>query len=371
MNASKAYFENLNYTLSNEDTRVEHGLLREGAAAVMAIAGSGARVLPLLARNPARLDVVDLSREQLLLCELRIAAARRLSRPEFLYFLGYRGGLDSGEPCGKDQGDDRYEIFRSLKLGEECREFWESTRERWAPRGFILLGKWENHFQKLGQIFRKGFRMSFLPIFEAHTLEEQQELYRKHWRPWLVRNFLRVVASEYVFNRFLYKGHFSGTKGRATESRPPWQFLDDEFRRIFTTTLVRKNYFMQVLFLGRIYFEEGLPLEAQPLTLERVKAVSTEVAFHQADLVSAVGRAPYEFYSLSDTISYLPEETARGILTLLHSESPAGSVAVIRSFLRAPLIEPVSGWSRDEEAERKAALLDGTSVYQFHVFGRS
>ena len=38
------YFESLNYTLANEDTRVEYLLLKEKANNVFCIGGSGSRV---------------------------------------------------------------------------------------------------------------------------------------------------------------------------------------------------------------------------------------------------------------------------------------------------------------------------------------
>lgn len=366
-----AYFEKLNYTLSNEDTRVEHALLPENARSVFAIAGSGARVLPLIARDPAELEIIDLAREQLHLCELRIAAARALSHSEYLFLLGYRGGLDSGDPASNETGDSRLKLFERLELSPDCREFWRAHARQWEPHGFVLLGKWENHFQKLGKIFRRGLRMDVRPVFEAQSLEEQRELYRKHFKPVVFRNFLRVVASEFVFNKFLYKGHFSGSSGHATESRAPWRFIDEEFRRLFTTTLVRKNYFLQVLFLGRIYYEEGLPLEAQPAVLEAIKRSKTRVIFTQGNLLEKLPARPFDFISLSDTISYLSQEDAARVLELLHAGTPAGARMVIRSFLKAPTAIRSAGWTLEEDENRRAHALDGTGVYQFHIFRKN
>ncbi|MCM2321766.1 MAG: BtaA family protein [Oligoflexia bacterium] len=366
-----AYFEKLNYTLSNEDTRVEYALLPPGAKRVFAIAGSGARVLPLIARNPEELEIVDLSRAQLDLCELRVAAARALSYPEFLFFLGYRGGIAAPAEVETDVSDDRMALFQRLELSPSCREFWLSCAAQWQPRGFILLGKWESHFQALGKLFRQGFRMNFRPIFEAQSLEEQQALYRKHWKPTLFRNFLRMAASELVFNKFLYHGHFSGASAVKTESRPPWKFLDDEFRRLFTTKLVRKNYFLQVLFLGGIHFEEGLPLEARPEIVEAVRASRTRLVTTQGNLLEVLPTKPFDFLSLSDTISYLPEDAATELLQKLHPATPAGSRAVIRSFLRAPTQLRQDGWELDTQECRKAFERDGTGVYRFFIYRKT
>ena len=359
-----AYFEKLNYSLSNEDTRIEHELLRPSLARVFSIAGSGARVLPLVAKNPETLDVIDLAEAQLFLVELRLAAARRLDYEEFLFFLGYRGAL----PGGESGGDSRAQLFKKLELSEKCRAFWLEHEAEWAPRGFVLLGKWENHFQKLGFLFRNVLRMNVAPIFEAQSLEEQKELYKKYWHPVIFRNFLRLVANEYVFNKFLYKGHFAGSAENKTESRAPWKFLDEEFYRLFTTTLVRKNYFLQVLFLGFIRYEEGLPLEAHRSIVDAVKKSKTQLAYHQGNLLEFVKKTPYQFISLSDTISYLDQDDATNILQNLHPQTAAGSHMVIRSFLKAPQKIETRGWRARLDLDSWAFNVDGTGVYQFHIF---
>jgi S-adenosylmethionine-diacylglycerol 3-amino-3-carboxypropyl transferase len=359
-----SYFEKLNYSLSNEDTRVEHNLLKDDATRVFSICGSGARVLPLIAKNPAELDCVDLAREQLFLCELRLAAARALTNEEYLYFLGYRGGLFSistGE-------DDRMKLFNKLELSAECREFWQSMSQWWLPRGFIFLGKWEQHFQKVGKIVRDYLRFDMWPIFEAHTMEKQLELFEKHWRPKFFSLILKLVANEWVFNKFLYKGHFAGASKHRTEARPPYQFLDEEFTRMFTTTLVRKNYFLQLLFLGGIYFEEALPIEAQPSTLDAIRRSKTKMNYRQENLLEVLKSSTYDFVSLSDTISYLPADAANQILQLLPSDTSSGAQVVIRSFLRAPNEVDSKGWRFESDLNRWARDLDTTGVYEFHIY---
>ncbi len=360
------YFQSLNYTLSNEDTRIEWKLLKENVNSVFCIGGSGARVLPLLAKNPKRLDVIDLSIEQLALVELRVAAAKNLNRDEFLFLLGYRGGI----PGNSVTGDDRIEIFLSLKphLSEKTYRFWMERKNAWIPRGFILLGRWEGHFQKMGRVFREVLRIDTRPIFEAHSLEEQARLFKKHFKPLVFKAFVRIAASEFVFNRFLYKGHFSGQADRRTETRAPSAFIEEEFTRLFTRTLIRKNYFLQILFLGGIYYEEGLPLEAREDVLTAVKASATELQYRQDNLINVLKETPYDFVSLSDTISYIPESEANSLLTNLPRGTRTGARIVIRSFLRRPPKIAGTGWTKMKAEEEWARDLDTTGVYEFDIF---
>ncbi|MBK7891262.1 MAG: DUF3419 family protein [Bdellovibrionales bacterium] len=363
---SEQYFHNLNYTLSNEDTRVEHSLLKPNASSVFTIGGSGSRVLPLIARNPKQMHVVDLSTEQLALIELRHAAARCLSRDEFLFFMGYRGGL----PNDSSLDDSRFDLFHKLDLSPETAAFWREREHIWKPRGFIFLGRWENHFQKLGRVFRDVLRIDSRPIFEAHSLEEQRRLFEKHFKPLVFRAFVKIAASEFVFNKFLYKGHFSGSASVKTESRPPSVFIEEEFTRLFTETLIRKNYFLQVLFLGGILYEEGLPLEARTDILEAIKVSETKVNYMKADLTTVISQNTYDFLSLSDTISYLPTDIAGNLLKTLPFDTRPGSRVVIRSFLRRPPELTAAGWIRLPEEEKRAVQLDTTGVYEFDIFER-
>lgn len=359
------YFDGLNYSLANEDTWIEYSLLETNLERVLSVAGSGARCMPLLARNPKVLDLVDLSEPQLFLAELRIQAARSLTYEEWLFFMGYRGSLP-GDPM---LVGDRRQLLEKIKgLRPDTFKFWNDRSDAWTSRGFIFLGKWESHFQKIGFLFRNILQCDFEPVFEAQTLEEQTKLYEKEWPKFRWNSFLKIVASEFIFDRFLYKGHFSGKSDRKTEEKSVSRFVHDEFRRLFTTQLVRKNYFIQTLFLGRIKFEEGLPLEAQRDVFDAVKASTTEVRYLKGSMLDPMAQQAYNFVSLSDTISYLPEELANPLLQRMHAETPNGCVMVIRSFLRAPTAMDKTGWNLDGEKAQWAQSVDGTGIYRFQIY---
>lgn len=360
------YFSDLNYTLSNEDTRIEYSLMPANAQRVFSIAGSGARCLPLIAKNPKFLDVVDLSVAQLYLVELRLAAVKSLSYEEYLFFMGYRGALQSGN----DLGNSRWDIFLKLNLRKETLDYWTERRSGWEPKGFILLGRWEAHFQKLGYLFREVLKCDFSKIFEAQSLSEQQDLYDRYWPKIRWSTFLRVAASEYVFNKFLYKGHFSGGSEK-TEERPPWKMVIEEFERLFRTQLVRKNYFMQILFLGKIAYEEGLPFEAHESVFYEVKKSETQINYIQGNMLETLAQNSYEFISLSDTISYLDQKSANQILQNLNKEVPSKSTMVIRSFMKAPTKIDTTGWQELTEQNEIAHTNDGTGVYKFHIFQKN
>lgn len=360
------YFTDLNYSLANEDTQIEYNLMNDSTKSVFSISGSGARCLPLLAKNPAALDIVDMSLPQLFLAELRVQAAKSLSYEEFLYFLGYRGGIQNENK----EASDRLELFHQLKLSKPCLDYWLKDHKAWTRKGFIFLGRWEKHFQKIGVLFRNILKCDISEVFTAQTLEEQIEIYQQVWPSTRWNTFLRLAASEYIFNKFLYKGHFSGDNKVRTEAKPPHLFIRDEFERVFTTQIVRKNYFMQILFLGRIIYEEGLPFEAHRRIFEQIKTSRSEILYHHSDLITVLKKKSYDFISLSDTISYLSDDIAIELLQEITPQNAVGSRIVFRSFMKYPEGLKTKGWKQLNDLEIESKKNDGTAVYNFHIFER-
>lgn len=358
------YFSGLNYSLANEDTSVEFRLLHENARHVFVIPSSGAQALPLLARHPQRMDIADISEPQLFLTELRLAALRACSYEEWLYFMGYRGGVQS---VTGEIRETRRELFARLDLRAGTRDYWQKSIDLWADQGFITLGRWERFFLKLSKGIRTTLRYDFQKFFDPETLEKQREVYDKQWPDIRFRAFLEIVTSDWLMNRVLYRGSFSGKKGRRTSELPPAAELEKRYRLLFENHLARKNFFLQMLFLGGIKHEEGLPIEAQRDVFEAAKAAKTEVRYIVGSLTDLLPLEPYDFMHLSDVISYLEPKDTANIVPSLHADCPKGAMVVARTFLKSPAVFEAPGWSRDREAEIWSSRTDGTGVYDFLI----
>ena len=207
-----------------------------------------------------------------------------------------------------------------------------------------------------------------MEIFQVQSIEEQKRLYQKYFKKKLFRYFLKIFASEYVFNKYLYKGHFPTTKMKSNQDKPLWKFFEDNIERIFTTTLVRKNYFFQLIFLGRIYFEEGLPLEAHRKTINQIKKSTSKFIYTQGDLRERLMDSKWDFISLSDVISYLPELEANNFLQKISPQMNPSSKIVIRSFLRTLKNIDDRGFQSESLLEEWAFKQDSTSVYNFNIY---
>lgn len=356
-----SYFQGLNYSLANEDTRIEYDLLPDNVNSVFSVCGSGGRVLPLIAKNPAEVHVVDLSETQLKLFRLRYAAALELNRDEFLFLLGYV----------KDAPLLRVDLLQRLKLPPEDEKFWKSQEDLWRGDGFIYLGKWERHFMKLGRFFRLIPGVNVAPLFEAKNLAEQKEILHRHWKPAFFKNYTKIVLNEWVSNKLLYKGTFAGASKLKTKELSTAEMVFQEFNDLFLHTHVRSNYFLNMIFLNHVSYPEAYPCECSEEVLLKVKKAGPKIVFEQKNLLTLLKQRPHDFYSLSDTFSYMKDEEVGSFLSTLPSEIPKGSKMVIRTFMRKPHFTISSPWKTDLKRNEELAREDCTRVYEFTVLEKS
>src|SRR5690349_17889002 len=81
----------LYYSHVNEDNRIERQLLQVSAATtVVAVAGSGERVIALLDQDMCKeVHAVDINQEALFLLELKLTALKALPVEDYLGFCGH------------------------------------------------------------------------------------------------------------------------------------------------------------------------------------------------------------------------------------------------------------------------------------------
>ena len=364
----KGPISELDYTLTREDAWVEYGLLQQEGSKILSSGGSGARLIPLLARNPAQLDVIARNEAQRCMIELRLSALRALTFKDYCLLLGYQEG----------NAEQRLELFKSLPLSAPTRKFWEEHRSLWCPRGFLLLGRWENHFVRLGNLLKKLAWMKAEPLFSAQTVSEQQALVKKHWSERKFKLFLRIALSEFITNRFLHVSGFRDDdddgedEDPAKALEPAWKAVSRHSTRLFHETLLRKNFFAQLLFLGRLPYTEGFPPEAQPELFQAAKACATVPKVQIGGLVELSQAQPYDFYSLSDNLSRLEPGSALHFVERLPKGIHCGARVISRNLLkRKAKIQVPEGWKRRPLLEWEAETRDCTGVYEFVILEKA
>lgn len=324
----RSYFDNLNYTLGNEDSSLEYDLLPKNTENVLAIAGSGSRILPLLAKHPKKLTCVDTSTKQLYITELRVETLKSLEYDKFLAFWDY--------PPYSLAPKDRKKVFKSLNLSRAANSFLSNLfkENKWGTP--LYLGKWEKTFITLSKInkFITGKKASDL-FYQKST--KQYFSYLKNCFPHKTLSFVVfILGNASVFNALLYKGRFP--KKNFPETLP--KFYLNAFNRLFNQGHARNNFFLQLLFFGKLIFPEGNPIECNKkiFSLAKEGIRKAQISYIQGDIVNVVSKIinPIDFISFSDVPSYFAGEVEKNYLQDIYPYLSARSLMVIRYYLHLP-----------------------------------
>ncbi|HYO72038.1 MAG TPA: DUF3419 family protein [Archangium sp.] len=353
------YFNHLNYSLGDEDTSVEHHILPPGTENVVAIAGSGGRVIPLLARSPANVTCIDISDTQLALTELRIAALKALEHPDYLGLLGYEE-MPAVRRC---------EIISGLSLSDPARMSLQPVVKAIASgERIIYLGRFERMLRTLARLNALFTRQGGRGLFEHQDLESQQRHLESKFPTGAWKLILMLLGNSAVLNSLLYRGDFP------KKNRPgsAYSIYRDIFDRLFRTIPARKSFFLQMVFFGELRYREGYLLECDPSVYQAAQqaARSSRIDFVRGDIIQHVQRGRgVGFVSLSDVPSFLPPRRDRGFLAAMKPGLTPGGLVVSRGHLR--VVEPdTRDFERVSSRYEQAIAAETTQLWTIDVFQR-
>jgi len=349
--------------MANEDSQLEYELLPTGSNHVVTISGSGSRVIPLLARQPKNLTVIDVSPSQLALCELRMESMRVLSYEEFLIFWGYQPKSNWNE--------QRKKIFNSLPLTPDFRTMLEQHFEHNGWEALLLDGRWEKTFIFFSKIAKLLLGKKWLErLFECRSIPEQTRLIEKDFPTLGWKTLLNLVGNAKTFNTLLYKGHFP--KKNIPDKIPV--FYQKSFARLFRLCPARENYFLQLCFTGKIQFPEGFPFEVNPKIFEQAKAslATTKIQYISSDLIEWIGKSKnISFVSTSDVVSYFSGELESHFLQWMKPGLDPNARIVVRSYLRIPEGQITTGFKDQTAQFQEFIQSEKTQMYHVQVWENS
>lgn len=352
------YFNALNYTLGNEDTSLELSILPEKTKHILTIAGSGSRVLPLLAKNPGLVTCVDLVKEQLYLTELRIESARALEHKEFLAFWGY--------PPTQCTPEIRRKFFERINLSRQSKNFWTVVfkSNRWDS--VLYLGRWEKTFDKLSRINRRMTGKKGSQLFDITSSEEHLEYLKSKFPHKTWSMLVRILGNAAVFNALLYRGKFPVKNIPGSMHN----FYMKAFDRLFKQGPTRNNLLLQLLFFGEIRFSGGNPIECDPRVFAKAKRglANTKIIYVHGDLIEAARKAetPIGFVSFSDVPSYFGGEVEKTFLQDIRGSLAPDAMIVIRNYLRIPSTD-LTGYESLTQDYRKFIDQEKFQVYLIDI----
>lgn len=355
---SKQYFKHLNYTLANEDTALEYTVLCNELEHVFCVCGSGSRVLPLLAKKPKILSLVDFSSEQIALTKLRLAAVEQLEYEEFLSLLGYKNDLN------------RIELFESLKLEVQVKDYLKNYFQTATQIPLIYQGQYEKALISISKIIKTilGKRVIF-EMKEIQTQAEFKTFLKSHFPHLRWKLILLVLGNSSFMNALLYKG--SHPKKNIPLSY--YQFYQNMFEKLFSLIIPSESFLIQMIFFGELIDLKGAPLEASKEIFMDMKAgiKNCQINFYHGDLVNIIKEKisrPIDFISFSDTLSYFPKELENSYLQDIAPRLNQNAISVHRYYLRKHFHLDTKGFNLITAQFRDEITQEKTQIYDIEIF---
>jgi S-adenosylmethionine-diacylglycerol 3-amino-3-carboxypropyl transferase len=323
-----------NYIVYNtcwEDPRIDRNLLQLQGSRLLTITSGGCNALEYLLDDPEIVWSVDANPCQNALLELKISLYKNGSWRTLFDFFG-RGGSSLAIP-----------IYRGLlreNLSGEAREYWDKNIQFFDPGigrpSFYFYGtSGVVAWNVLRYIKYKGMQDLVFRLLESETLEEQAYWYGEI-EPRLWGYILKFITRRRVMMTMLgvpsVQKEMIEIDGEKTD---PDTFIREVFRKIFTTTLLRENYFWRVYLTG-CYTEECCPEYLKEKNFEIIKERLERLNVTTATISDFLEHNDIKFthYNLLDHMDWLcshnPEELQRES-ELISMRSSGNPVLIFRS----------------------------------------
>lgn len=343
------------YSHVNEDNRVERQLLQqENCPTVIAIAGSGERVLALMDIDcTKKIIIIDSNIEALFLLQLKIAAITQLTTKEYLKFIGHH----------YNQKDIRINNFEKIKneLTSDCRLYWEKNRSI-IGNGILNAGHFEHFLNKVRPILNLFLGRKFSLLFK-------NENYQLKYLP----NFRWKLITYFFSQKWMYKlfGNrdlaFIGTDARNKS-------IPEAITKIIEEGKANSSFIMHLIFKGSLQEmkEEQLPPSLQKKVInairKRIVNKGINIEYWHSDLLELVKNNPKEletpiFYSVSDILSFESFQYLDELIDCCTKEK--SNIIIFRSFLRNQLTKKeLTILSKQNMIIKQLDEKESTKMYQ-------
>lgn len=310
--SDRVQFDRIRYAQCWEDADVLLDALEPAPGhTVLSIASAGDNALALAGAGAGRVIAVDLNPAQIACLELRIAAYRELSYPEFLGF------------AGQARCDDRLALYRrcEVHLSDAARSFW-SRRRALIERGFAQVGKFER--------FLRFFRRYLLPLaegkrnvdtlFRLNSESERASFYAETWNNGRWRLLCRLFFARHSLGRFGRDPQFT-----RYADEPVWNNLE---RRIPTALIQQdpsENPYLQWILKGR--YETALPWAWREENYQRIRANLDAIEWRCQSIEDALAEIPdgtLAGCNLSDIFEYMSDIDYRALLYEISKKTAPG-----------------------------------------------
>lgn len=287
----------------------------------LSIISGGENTLAMLTKSPKKVIAIDLNPAQIYCLELKVAAIKILSYPEFLEFIGI------------NISHDREKIYQRCceNLSPEARTFWDNHSAK-IKTGIIASGKFEHYLEI--------FRNFILPL--SHSKQEIQALiqhndeilrrkfYQEIWDNWRWRLTFRIF-----FSRF-----FLGKLGRDPEF---FRYVEDNVAKkllertqyALTNMAPYDNPYLQWILFGK--FLNALPFALRPENYNLIKQNLSRLEWHCVSMEEFAQEhaGMIDRFNLSDIFEYISlEDFKKLLITIEKLAGPDARLAYWNLFVQ-------------------------------------
>lgn len=288
------FFENLNFSSSNEDGETELTALA-GATRILCLTGSGTRPLDMLLSEAQQVIALDVNPVQNALLELKMAAIAALDHADFLAFIGVT------------ESRTRLAVYDRLRVGlaPEPRAHWDRHRGM-IRSGLWYAGKWERILIWNARFLRL-FRGSGIDLLmSAPTREAQAQVWASRFGDSRIRRTLEMIGRDWIWRWVM--------REPAGEFLPSPQVVGErlaaDFERAARSYLFRESDFATLVFRGALDPRAALPVHLRAGNYARLRAGLPRLRIVRGGLaeLDALGLRGIDGFSLSDFGSYTGAE---------------------------------------------------------------
>jgi len=342
------------FGISQDDPQVEDHALNLENSTLLCIASGGEVPLSILATHNIQIKAVDVSLNQIRLCNLKLAAARTLEPDEAAIFLGFK--TDTHEKRA------HYLSKVSSILSATEIDFWKNQDISDGPI-------WHSRFERYITIFCKLIRHAMgekrlRQFFDLESLKEQEEYFDKYLHKRINFWFFKIAFSPKLYKkRGLDKQALIHQKGIDMATT-----FYNKFKKYFTATPASNNYYLQLYFLNEVLFDQALPAYLQPEGVQNIRSRHESLKLEAKSIFEEISSSEslrYENYALSNISDWCDEESMNKLLLNISEKSSPTSNLLIRYIHKNPVNDSLINkeLNFNEEYQKETYCIDRFPFY--------
>lgn len=347
-----SFFQNLNFSSSNEDGNTELAALR-GAQRILCLTGSGTRPLDMLVSSASEVIALDTNPLQNALLALKVAAMATMEREDYLAFLGITPAADRLRT---------YDHLRS-DLASEIRAIWDAKR-RMIKNGIWYAGLWERvlRFGSIGIRLIRGRSIDLL--FEAKDPTVQARIWRDRFDDRIWRSSIRLLGRRWFWSKVIGEpgGDFLPSPQMVEER------LAGSFNRASSTFLLRESDFAWLILRGKHSPEAALPLHMTAANYASVKSSLSKLRIANGGItdLGTMTINSIDGFSLSDFGSYCTMDAYSACWQAIVEAAMPDARFCERVFMN-PLQIPFANVQVDPDLSARLSAADKAIIYDIRA----